>query len=76
MLLVAPSSGLNMVTIYVFWAEHQRFPGQKMDWTLMAGRGLACQVGTTRPSYCGWSLADAIRAAAMRGLFVHARIGP
>ena len=74
----AVDNGLNMVTIYVVWAEHQQFPDQDMDWTLPAGRGGTCHSKTTQqqPSSCGWSLADAIRAAASRGLFVHARIGP
>lgn len=77
----AVRNGLNMITIYVFWAAHQPFPDQpfpdeKMDWTLPAGRSMACQAANEKPSYCGWSLADAIRAAAKRGLFIHARIGP
>lgn len=72
----AVRNGLNMITIYVFWGGHQSFPDQEMDWTLPAGRGEACQVANQIPSFCGWSLADAIRAAADRGLFVHARIGP
>ena len=69
-------NGLNMITIYVFWAGHQAFPDQDMDWTLPAGRGVACQLVKEKPSFCGWDLADAIQAAAHRGLFVHARIGP
>ena len=72
----AVRNGLNMITIYVFWAAHQGFPDEEMDWTLPAGRSTACRVANKKPSYCGWSLADAIRAAAKRGLFVHARIGP
>lgn len=73
----AVRNGLNLITIYVFWAEHQPLPGKDIDWTLPAGRGRDCSDnGNARPSYCGWSLADAIRAAALRGLFVHARIGP
>jgi Glycosyl hydrolases family 35 len=73
----AVQQGLNMITIYVFWAEHQPLPNRDIDWTLPAGKGVACQPASERqPSYCGWSLADAIRAAANRGLFIHARIGP
>ena len=83
----AVRNGLNMISIYLFWAQMQPYPNQDMDFTLPAGRSTACyQVSTTPtgtkstakqpPSYCGWSLADAIRSAAMRGLFVHARIGP
>lgn len=71
----AVHNGLNMITIYVFWAEHQPFPDQDIDWTLPAGKSHVCEL-TNAPSYCGWSLADAIRSAASRGLFVHARIGP
>jgi Glycosyl hydrolases family 35 len=69
--------GLNMITIYVFWASHQPFEGTEMDWSLP---GRACDKfgddidEATIP--CGWTLASAIRAAANRGLFVHARIGP
>lgn len=53
--------GLNMVTIYVFWAAHQQFPDADFHWSFP---GL------------DWDLASAIRAAANRGLFVHIRIGP
>lgn len=53
--------GLNMITIYVFWGAHQPFPGMEIDWSLPGG---------------DWDLAWAIRAAANRGLFIHARIGP
>lgn len=70
---LAVQNGLNMVTIYVFWADHQPLPGKDIDFTLPAG--ICREDNRTLPS-CGWSLADAIRAAAMRGLFVHARIGP
>ena len=72
----AVQQGLNMITIYVFWAEHQPLPTMEIDWTLPAGKGVACQTARVSPSYCGWNLADAIRAAANRGLFLHARIGP
>jgi hypothetical protein len=71
----AVTQGLNMITIYVFWAEHQPLPNAEMDWTLPAGKGPDCDLEQA-PSYCGWTLADAIRSAANRGLFVHARIGP
>jgi Glycosyl hydrolases family 35 len=74
----AVKQGLNMITIYVFWADHQPLPTMEIDWTLPLGKGVACQPdnGKPTPSYCGWSVADAIRAAANRGLFIHARIGP
>lgn len=57
----AVRQGLNMISTYVFWAAHQPFPDVALDWSLPGG---------------DWDLADAIRAAANRGLFVHIRIGP
>ena len=69
--------GLNMITIYVFWASHQPFEGAEMDWSLP---GRTCDKfgdGIDEATIsCGWTLASAIRAAANRGLFIHARIGP
>jgi len=56
----AVRQGLNMVTIYVFWAAHQPFPGMDFDWSFPGN----------------WDLASAIRAVANRGLFCHIRIGP
>ena len=56
----AVRQGLNMVTLYVFWAAHQPFPDMDFDWSFPGN----------------WDLASAIRAAANRGLFVHIRIGP
>jgi hypothetical protein len=56
----AVRQGLNMVTMYVFWAAHQPFPDMDFDWSFPGG----------------WDLASAIRAAANRGLFIHIRIGP
>ncbi|CAB9527442.1 Beta-galactosidase [Seminavis robusta] len=62
---LAVQQGLNMITIYVFWQQHQPLATSEIDWTLM-------KTQDNQP----WTLADAIRAAARRGLFVHARIGP
>lgn len=58
----AVRQGLNMVTIYVFWAAHQPLPNQKYDWSFPGGDV--------------WDLGSAIREAANRGFFVHIRIGP
>jgi Glycosyl hydrolases family 35 len=68
----AVRNGLNMVTIYIFWGAHQPFPDSRIDWTL-SGSGVSCEYGVTS---CRWDLAQALRAAANRGLFVHIRVGP
>lgn len=59
--------GLNLVTIYVFWKDHQPFPNVSYNWSFP---------GNSVNSDTNWDLATAIREAANRGLFVHARIGP
>lgn len=69
----AVRQGLNMITLYVVWAVHQPFSDMEMDWSL-PGSPRSCNEVMETP--CGWTLASAIRAAANRGLFVHARIGP
>ena len=58
---LAVNQGLNLITIYVMWAEHQKFPKSPYDWSLPGGN---------------WTLADSIVAAGRRGLFVHLRVGP
>eukprot|EP00543_Licmophora_paradoxa_P004759 CAMPEP_0202454696 /NCGR_PEP_ID=MMETSP1360-20130828/12360_1 /ASSEMBLY_ACC=CAM_ASM_000848 /TAXON_ID=515479 /ORGANISM="Licmophora paradoxa, Strain CCMP2313" /LENGTH=961 /DNA_ID=CAMNT_0049074079 /DNA_START=49 /DNA_END=2934 /DNA_ORIENTATION=- len=84
--------GLNLITVYVFWGAHQPFPDQPFDWNLpgnCAATETTTQNNENdnsnndndystkhHRSTCDWNLASAIRAAANRGLFVHARIGP
>jgi Glycosyl hydrolases family 35 len=59
---------LNMVTLYVMWSAHQPFQSSLLNFDYMP----------TRPPVRSseWSLAEAIRIAASRGLFVHVRVGP
>lgn len=75
----AVENGLNLITIYVMWADHQPLPNKPIDWTFpdwSSPHEAACH-DTTRDKSCeDWSLATAIRSAANRGLFVHLRIGP
>jgi hypothetical protein len=56
-------NGLNLVTIYVVWAAHQPLAHSPLDWSLQTKNN-------------NWTLADAIRSCARRGLFVHIRVGP
>jgi hypothetical protein len=70
----AVRNGLNMVTIYIMWAAHQRFQDQPIDWSLPGA--IECDPIISRTASCEWDIATAIRAAADRGLFVHIRIGP
>ncbi|KAG7346831.1 beta-galactosidase [Nitzschia inconspicua] len=71
----AVQNGLNLITIYVMWADHQPFPDQDIDWSFQ--KGIECQSPENRlTEACDWSLAAAIRSAANRGLFVHLRLGP
>lgn len=69
----AVHQGLNLVTIYIIWADHQPFRDKPIDWTFPAGR--VSEDGTKEPGG-GWDLAQAIRAVADRGLLVHIRVGP
>lgn len=62
----AVQNGLNLVTIYVFWAAHQPLANHPLDWKLLL-------YGADQHA---WELADAIRSCAQRGLFVHIRVGP
>lgn len=74
----AVKNGLNLITIYVFWALHQPFPGSSYDWSL-PGNHVMCKRNNddqAKPCTSSWDLASAIREAANRGLFVHARLGP
>lgn len=74
----AVKNGLNLITIYVFWAVHQPFPGSSYDWSLPGNDAMCKRNNDNRNKPCtsGWDLASAIREAANRGLFVHARLGP
>jgi hypothetical protein len=73
----AVANGLNMITIYVMWSAHQPFENQPINWTLPMS-SLACSdnVNKDNGKSCQWTLADALWAAAKRGLFVHIRLGP
>jgi hypothetical protein len=71
----AVRNGLNMITIYVFWASHQPYPNEEIDFRFP--ESISCDAFSSETSdSCDWDLASAIRAAANRGLFVHIRIGP
>lgn len=69
----AVRNGLNLITIYVMWSDHQPFPAKAIDWSF--SKSVECDNNAFDDS-CNWSLATAIRSAANRGLFVHLRIGP
>eukprot|EP00980_Cylindrotheca_fusiformis_P003273 scaffold738_cov124-Cylindrotheca_fusiformis.AAC.12 len=66
-------NGLNLVTLYVMWEDHQPVPTKEIDWSFKKGLQFD---GSSNPNATEWSLASAIRSAARRGLFVHLRIGP
>jgi Glycosyl hydrolases family 35 len=83
----AVHQGLNLITTYIFWSAHQPKRENRLDWTLQ--RNVPCNgVATTvaddsihgqpegQQTLCNWTVADSIRDAANRGLFVHVRIGP
>jgi len=72
----AVRNGLNMVTIYVFWSAHQPFQDSPFDWSLPGNIAKCNPEDGDAPAACTWNLATAIREAANRGFFVHARIGP
>ena len=75
----AVENGLNLITIYVMWADHQPLPDKAIDWTFpdwSSPQVTACRDTTGDQSCRDWNLATAIRSAANRGLFVHLRIGP
>ena len=75
----AVSNGLNLITIYVMWSDHQPVPNRAIDWTFpdwSSPTETACRDDDGEKSCRDWNLAAAIRAAAKRGLFVHLRIGP
>lgn len=67
------ANGLNLVTIYVMWENHQPVPTLDINWDFL--KGLQYE-GSSSSESLQWSLASAIRSAAERGLFVHLRIGP
>jgi hypothetical protein len=70
----AVQNGLNLITIYVFWSDHQPFPTKVIDWSFP--QSVSCNAIDYPNQSCSWNLATAIRSAADRGLFVHIRIGP
>jgi Glycosyl hydrolases family 35 len=74
----AVHQGLNLITIYVIWAAHQHTRHSPLDWTLPQLNVSSCADGkrSSSSSGCAWDLAQAIRSAANRGLFVHIRLGP
>jgi hypothetical protein len=70
----AIQNGLNLITIYVMWSDHQPFPDQDIDWSF--DQAVSCNYFDPPTRTCDWSLATAIRSAADRGLFLHLRLGP
>lgn len=72
----AVRNGLNMITIYVMWSAHQPAPKKDIDWGFPGSYSVECDPGESPTNSCGWNLAEAIRSAADRGLFVHLRVGP
>jgi hypothetical protein len=66
-------NGLNLITVYVMWEDHQPVPTKDIDWSFP--KGVQFDDGS-KSTATDWSLASAIRSAARRGLFVHIRIGP
>jgi hypothetical protein len=70
----AVQNGLNLITMYVMWSDHQPLPDKGIDWSF--SQTTPCQTNDRPNQSCDWSLAAAIRACADRGLFVHLRIGP
>lgn len=66
------NNGLNLITLYVMWADHQPVPTKEIDWNFP--KSIDCD--DTKGDSCEWNLSSAIRSAARRGLFVHIRIGP
>ncbi len=75
----AVENGLNLITIYVMWSDHQPLPDKAIDWTFpdwSLPLDAACHDTAGDQSCKDWNLATAIRSAANRGLFVHLRIGP
>lgn len=67
-------NGLNLITIYVMWEDHQPVPTKDIDWSFP--KGVQFRDDSSKSTTTDWSLASAIRSAARRGLFVHIRIGP
>jgi hypothetical protein len=71
----AVQQGLNLVTIYVMWSAHQQFADSVFDWSFFSSPNHH-EDTSSRTTTSAWTLADAIQAAADRGLFVHIRVGP
>ena len=71
--------GLNLITIYVMWSDHQPIKNREIDWTFpdwSSPENGACRDFVADGSCSDWNLAEAIRMAGNHGLFVHLRIGP
>jgi Glycosyl hydrolases family 35 len=71
----AVHQGLNLITMYVIWAEHQTSMHRPVDWTLR-GEVPCTTKDSDKRDTCQWNLGQAIRSAANRGLLVHIRLGP
>jgi Glycosyl hydrolases family 35 len=72
----AVTSGVNLITVYVFWDHHQRFSSQSpYDWTIATV--LDASENSSAAATSNWTLADALWTAAISyGMFIHIRIGP
>jgi hypothetical protein len=72
----AVQQGLNLLTIYVMWSAHQRFADSAFDWSFFSPPNNDNEDRSRTTTMSAWTLAEAIQAAADRGLFVHIRVGP
>ena len=75
----AVENGLNLITIYVMWSDHQPLPDKPIDWTFSdwdwdLSQKRSCRDTINDKSCDDWNLAAAIQAAGNRGLFVHVSI--
>jgi Glycosyl hydrolases family 35 len=69
----AVQQGLNLITMYVIWSEHQPFSDEPLDFTLQWNY---TNVDGVTTATAAWDLQQAIREVANHGLFVHIRVGP
>ena len=75
----AVQNGLNLITIYVMWSDHQPVRNKEINWTFSdwsSPHNGPCHDTDGDISCEEWNLAAAITSAADRGLFVHLRVGP
>mmetsp|Transcript_15495 Transcript_15495/g.17743 ORF Transcript_15495/g.17743 Transcript_15495/m.17743 type:complete len:949 (+) Transcript_15495:23-2869(+) len=75
----AVHNGLNLITIYVMWSDHQPVRNKEINWTFpdwSSPHNAPCHDTVGDLSCEEWNLAAAITSAADRGLFVHLRVGP